>query len=135
MIKNRLLSGFTLLALSVGVLAAESSLQATADMSALMTRIIQPASDAVFYVSRFPPEDEAAWREMENQTLMLAESSNLLLVPGYAQASEQWLRDTLLMRDAAVAAWEAAKAKDLEALMDLNGALYESCESCHSATR
>lgn len=132
---NRLISVLALLALSLGVLAAESSMQATAGMSELMTRIIQPTSDAVFYVSRFPPEDDSAWREMENQTLMLAESANLLLMPGYSQASEQWLRDTLLMRDAAVAAWEAAQARDLEALMDLNGALYESCESCHSATR
>lgn len=132
---NKLMSALTLLALSVGVLAAESSMQATASMSELMTRIIQPTSDAVFYVSRFPPEDEAAWRELENMTLMLAESANLLLMPGYTQATEQWLRDTLLMRDAAVAAWEAAQDRDLDALMDLNGALYESCESCHNATR
>ncbi|HDZ07598.1 hypothetical protein [Pseudohongiella sp.] len=131
----KLMSSVILLALSVGVLAAESSLQATASMSELMTRIIQPTSDAVFYVSRFPPEDDAAWLEMENKTLMLAESANLLLVPGYAQDSDQWLRDTLLMRNAAVAAWGAAKARDMDALMDLNGALYESCESCHNATR
>ncbi|MBC52559.1 MAG: hypothetical protein CMQ34_01855 [Gammaproteobacteria bacterium] len=132
---NKLMSASALLALSVGVLAADSPMQATADMSELMTRIIQPASDAVFYVSRTPPGDDAAWREMENMTLMLAESANLLLIPGYTQASEQWLRDTLLMRDAAVAAWEAAQARDLEVLMDLNGALYDSCESCHIATR
>lgn len=133
--RNKLMSIVALVTVSAGVLAAESSQQATASMSELMTRIIQPASDAVFYVSRFPPEDEAAWRDMENSTLMLAESANLLLVPGYVQASEQWLRDTLLMRDAAVAAWEAAQARDIDALMDLNGALYESCESCHNATR
>jgi len=132
---NRLIAGSALLALSLGVLAAESSMQATAGMSELMTRIIQPTSDAVFYVSRFPPDDDSAWRELENMTLMLAESSNLLLMPGYSQTSEQWLRDTLLMRDAAVAAWEAAQARNLEALMDLNGVLYESCESCHNATR
>ena len=132
---NKLISAAALLVLSVGVLAAESAMQATASMSELMTRVIQPTSDAVFYVSRFPPEDDAAWRQMENMTLMLAESANLLLMPGYTQGSEQWLRDTLLMRDAAVAAWKAAQARDLDALMDLNGALYESCESCHNATR
>lgn len=132
---KKLLSMVALVAVSASVLAAESSMQATAAMSELMTRIIQPTSDAVFYVSRFPPEDDAAWREMENSTLMLAESANLLLVPGYVQASEQWLRDTMLMRDAAVAAWEAAQARDIDALMDLNGALYESCESCHNAAR
>lgn len=133
--RNKLISMVALVAVSAGVFAAESPLQATANMSELMTRIIQPTSDAVFYVSRFPPEDDAAWREMEDRTLMLAESANLLLIPGYVQDSDQWLQDTLLMRDAAVAAWEAARSRDIDALMDLNGALYESCESCHNATR
>jgi cytochrome c556 len=46
-----------------------------------------------------------------------------------------WLRDSLLMRNAAVAAYKAAQTKDLAALEGLNNALYESCESCHMATR
>lgn len=121
---------------SVGLMSAEeSSPQATASMSELMTRIVQPTSDAVFYVSRFPPEDDTAWRELENKALMLAESANLLLIPGYAQAQQQWVRDALMMRDASVRAVKAAQAKDLDALMDLNNDLYESCESCHTATR
>jgi len=109
--------------------------QATTTMSEMMTRIVQPSSDAVFYVSRTPPQTDADWRQLENQTLMLAESANLLLMPGYVQAQEQWLRDSLLMRNAAVAAYKAAQSKDLAALEELNNALYESCESCHMATR
>lgn len=120
---------------STGVLAADEEPQALADMSELMTRIIQPTSDAVFYISRFPPEDEAAWRELENKTLMLAESANLLLIPGYKRSTEQWLQDTLLMRDASVRAWQAAKDQDMDALIELNNDLYTSCENCHTATR
>ncbi|ALO45420.1 hypothetical protein [Pseudohongiella spirulinae] len=120
---------------STSLLAADDEPQAIADMSALMTRIIQPTSDAVFYVSRFPPEDDAAWRELENKTLMLAEAANLLLIPGYKRLTEQWLQDTVLMRDASVRAWQAAKNQDLDALMELNNDLYTSCENCHTATR
>lgn len=109
--------------------------QATTTMSEMMTRIVQPSSDAVFYVSRTPPKTDADWRQLENQTLMLAESANLLLMPGYVQAQEQWLRDSLLMRNAAVAAYKAAQTKDLAALEELNNALYESCENCHMGTR
>lgn len=109
--------------------------RATTTMSELMTRIIQPASDAVFYVSRVPPEDDAAWRELENKAIVLAESANLLMIPGYRRDTEQWLRDSLLMRDASVRAVAAAKARDLDTLMDLNNDLYESCESCHNAAR
>lgn len=118
------------------VSAADSaSPQATTNLSEMMTRIVQPSSDAVFYVSRTPPQTDEDWRRLENQTLMLAESANLLLMPGYVQAQEQWLRDSLLMRNAAVAAYKAAQTKDLAALEGLNTALYESCENCHMATR
>lgn len=119
------------------VSAAESEVtpQATASMSELMTRVIQPTSDAVFYVGRTPPETDEDWRRLENQTLTLAESANLLLIPGYIRDQQQWLTDSLLMRNAAVAAYEAAKNKDMATLEELNNALYESCESCHDATR
>jgi hypothetical protein len=118
------------------VMAADSAtLQATTSMSELMTRVVQPTSDAVFYISRTPPESGEDWRRLENQTLMLAESANLLLIPCYVRQQQQWVTDSLLMRDAAVAAYEAAKRKDLFALEELNSALYESCESCHNAAR
>lgn len=109
--------------------------QALASMNEMMTRIVQPTSDAVFYVSRTPPESDEDWRRLENQTLMLAESANLLLIPGYLREQQQWIRDSLMMRDAATAAYTAARNKDLMALEELNGALYESCESCHNAAR
>lgn len=123
--------------IAAGVVSAADvpSPQATATMSEIMTRIVQPSSDAVFYVSRTPPQTDEDWRRLENQTLVLAESANLLLMPGYVQAQEQWLRDSLLMRNAAVAAYQAAQTKDLAALEELNNALYESCENCHMATR
>lgn len=120
------------------VSAADSdsaSPQATTNLSEMMTRIVQPSSDAVFYVARTPPQTDEDWRRLESQTLMLAESANLLLMPGYVQALEQWVRDSLLMRNAAVAAYKAAQTKDLAALVELNNALYESCENCHMATR
>lgn len=120
---------------STSLLAADETPQAVADMSELMTRIVQPTSDAVFYISRFPPEDDAAWRELENKTLMLAESANLLLISGYKRPTEQWLRDTLLMRDASIRAWQAAKRQDMDALIELNNDLYTACENCHTATR
>jgi hypothetical protein len=121
--------------LTVVMLVKAAQPQATTTISELMTRIIQPNSDAVFYVSRFPPENDAAWRELENKTLLLAESANLLLIPGYSRDSEQWLRDAILMRDASVRAVAAARARDMETLVELNNDLYESCESCHEATR
>jgi hypothetical protein len=39
------------------------------------------------------------------------------------------------MRDAGAAAFKAAKAKNVDALVDLNDALYQSCVTCHQHYR
>jgi hypothetical protein len=120
---------------TVLVSANDEQPRATASMHELMTAIIQPTSDAVFYISRTPPQDDADWLALERQTLMLAESANLLLIPGYRVGTEQWIRDSLLMRDASVRAYQAAKSRDMDTLIDLNNDLYMSCENCHDAIR
>ncbi len=124
------------LVLSVSLLAAGNDKpRAVGSMQELMTGIIQPTSDAVFYVSRTPPQSDADWLDMERQTLMLAESANLLLIPGYREDGERWLTDVEKMRVAAEAALKAAKDRDMDTLIDLNNDLYMSCESCHEAIR
>lgn len=132
---RRLILASLAASLSVGVFAADSAPRATTSMLDMMNRIILPASNAVFYAASEVPADDEGWRVLENHALVLAESANLLLIDGYRQDSEQWLRDTLLMRDASVRAFEAAKERDEDALIELNNDLYESCESCHNATR
>lgn len=135
MLGKKFLAASLFAVISVGVTAADSEPRATTTMLEMMNRIILPASNAVFYAASELPDTDEGWRELENHALVLAESANLLLIEGYRQESEQWLTDTLLMRDASVRAFEAAQARDEDALIDLNNDLYESCESCHNATR
>jgi hypothetical protein len=101
----------------------------------LMLKIIQPGSDAVFYISRNPPQSDADWEQLEATVLMLAESANLLMLPGYARDQLQWINESKLLRDASAAAYNAARTKNLSALEELNNDLYSSCESCHEAYR
>ena len=54
---------------------------------------------------------------------MVAESANLLMMPGRHARRKAVGRDAKLMREAGTAAYKAAKAKDLKALDDLNDAL------------
>ena len=100
-------------------------------MSELMVQIIYPTSDAVFYITSRTPTTDAEWGELQAKTLTLAESANLLLMPGRARDQDQWVKDTRLMLDAGTAAFKAAKAKDAAALEALSDQLYESCVTCH----
>jgi len=124
------------LCLSVPPLVAQdvappSELKVVGTMSELMIRIIYPASDAVFYITTRTPETDVQWGELQGQTLMLAETGNLLMMPGRTRDQDRWMADAKLMRDAGAAAFKAAKAKDVQALEALNDQLYQSCTTCH----
>ena len=100
-------------------------------MSELMVKIIYPTSDALFYVESRTPTTEAEWTALEGQALMLAESANLLMMPGRARDQKQWMADARLMLDAGAAAVKAVKSKNVEQISALSDQLLESCTSCH----
>ena len=104
-------------------------------MSELMVDIIYPSSDAVFYISSRTPTTSEEWAVLQGQTLMLAESANLLMMPDRARDLDQWMRDARLMLDAGEAAYRAAKDRDVPALEALSDQMYESCVTCHQHYR
>jgi hypothetical protein len=109
--------------------------QRVGTMSELMVHLIYPTSDAVFYISSRTPKTNEEWTELQAKTLMLAESANLLMMPGHARDQDRWMKDARLMLDAGRAAFNAAKAKDVAALEALSDQLYESCVVCHKDYR
>ncbi len=104
-------------------------------MSELMVHVIRPASDAVFYITSRTPTTDAEWGVLQAQTLMLAESGHLLLLPSRAHGRTQWISDSQLMLEAGRKAFAAAKAKDVAALEGLNDEMYQSCVVCHEHFR
>src|SRR5262245_20340445 len=96
-------------------------------MSDLMVKIIYPASDALFYIESRTPKTDAEWTVVEGQALMVAESANLLMLPGRARDQKQWMIDAKLMLDAGAEAYAAARKKDVAAIAALSERLMESC--------
>lgn len=131
---------FVLFLLAAAAMAQAPSSQPTAPkpvstMSQLMVKVIYPYSDAVFYVERDVPKNEGEWMALESKTLTLAEIGNLLMSPSRAYNQDQWMKDAQLLVDVGNAAYKAAQARNLQALIDLNADLYESCQSCHEHYR
>ena len=104
-------------------------------MSDLMVKIIYPTSDALFYIESRTPKTDAEWNVLEGQALTLAESANLLMMPGRARDKTQWMADAKLMLDAGALAVKAAKTKNVEAVSALSDQLLESCTTCHKHYR
>src|SRR5256885_10147757 len=121
------------LVLFAASLSAQS--QPVGTMSDLMVKIIYPASDAIFYIATRTPTNEAEWGELQGKALAVAESANLLMMPGRARDQDRWMADAKLMLEAGRAAYRAARAKDVAGLEAVNDQLYTSCTSCHQHYR
>jgi hypothetical protein len=83
------------------------------------------------------------WQAVENSALALAESADLLLIPGRACSNGEvvnvedadWIRFVEDYRAKSVAAYEAALTKSLDAMVDASGYLSEACLACHRVYR
>ncbi|MGD1095961.1 MAG: hypothetical protein ABSB35_28710 [Bryobacteraceae bacterium] len=116
-------------------MAQAPSFQPVGSMSQLMINIIYPTSDAIFYVDRAAPKTEVEWIALQNQALMLAESGNLLMMPGRARDQDKWIKESKMLVDAGTAAFKAARAKDLDGVRAVNDALNTACVQCHQDYR
>jgi hypothetical protein len=119
----------------LAVAQAPSSFKPIGNVSQLMIDIIYPTSDAIFYVERTPPSNDREWNTLRGTALTLAESGNLLMMDWRARDQGDWIKDSQLMVDAGAAAYKAAKAKDLNAIVALNEQLMNSCIKCHAQYR
>jgi hypothetical protein len=108
-------------------------------LNVLMEATVTPASYAIFDAAVYTngvlesaPRTDEEWEQVEHGALTLAESANLLLLPGRAMAGEDWTRWTHALSDAAMAAARAAESKDIDAIMDAGGRVYDTCQGCHA---
>ena len=130
-----------------------------ANMAQLMRGIIYPASNVLFAaqddLSKQPtPPDPATspnpltstyggWTAVENAGLAIAEASRLIAVPGRMCSSghpapvarADWIKFTADLRKAGLAAYQAAKKKDKDAIVDVSGTVSDACQACHDVYR
>ncbi len=120
---------------ALAVSQTPSSFQPVGNMSQLMVDVIYPTSDAIFYVERNPPKNDQDWGVLRTNALTLAESGNLLMMGTRARDQGDWIKDSKLLVDAGAAAFKAARAKDLNAVVAVNDQLYAACVTCHAQYR
>jgi hypothetical protein len=145
----------------VGAPAAQSY----ANLAQMMQAIPFPASNIIYDSSAEDPDEAlkraveeaekggppvgrydtiyGGWTEVENAALALAETANLLLVPGRMCRNgkpaptdqEDFQRFTQLLADAGMASYEAALTKDLDEMLIVGDTVTEACAACHEVYR
>jgi hypothetical protein len=133
-----------------------------ADLNQLMRGVLYPAANVVFSAQadnpgeiKFVPGHDpnmstdpltssfGGWQAVENAALGLAESATLLTIPGRKCSNgvlapvkdPAWAAFVQEVRDASMKAYQGAKAKDQDKMIETADALSTSCSGCHRKFR
>jgi len=98
----------------------------------IMLGIVKPSSDVVFKFQFDPPKTEEEWATLQNNALNLAETGNLLLLPGRAKDKGEWAKHAAALVETGSQAFKAARAKDSKALEEIGNRIDDTCEACHA---
>jgi hypothetical protein len=83
------------------------------------------------------------WTAVESAGLALAESANLLLIPGRVCSNGKpapvgnadWVKFVAGLREAGLEAAKAARAKNQDAMLDVSDKMTSACAACHDVYR
>ena len=136
-----------------------SQMRTDVDLLHVMRGILFPSSNVVFAAQEDmntwkPAADPSTspnpltstyggWAAVENASLALVESANLLLIPGRQCSNGKfapvqradWIKFVQGLRDAGNAAYKAAQAKNQDAIVEATGTLADACSNCHAVYR
>ena len=111
--------------------AAKPPFRLIATVQQLMLAVLEPTSNTVFRVEVEAPKDTRGWNTVTNAALALAEAGNLLMLPGRARDSQDWIKHAQSLVDASVAAMKAAEARDADKVVAIGYDINDVCRNCH----
>jgi len=122
--------------------AEELPFRPVANVSQLMSAMIDPAADVVWdavgtiitedMVEHWEPETDEEWAAVLRGAVTLTESANLLMIGDRARDQDTWMRMSQAMVAAGQRAVEAAENQDVEAIYAVGEAVYNACDQCHN---
>lgn len=120
---------------------AETPYQAVTDIHHTMVLILDPATDVIWDSAgsiitaegeqELAPTTDEGWLVVEQAAAVVAETGNLLMMPGRA-AGDDWLKYSADLVEAGKLALQAARDQDSDALFDAGGRMYQVCLACHN---
>jgi hypothetical protein len=141
---------------------AAATMQVQSNLNQLMRGVLYPAANVVFFAQSDDPaavkrpagldpslatdplvSTFGGWLAVENAALALADSANLLLIPGRQCAngepapinSPDWTRFVQDLRDAGGKAYKAAQTRDQDKMIEASDTLSAACAGCHRKWR
>ncbi len=111
------------------------------DMKQTMLWVLDPATDVIWDSAGsiitvegeqdLTPTTVEQWQHVVNSAAIVAETGNLLAMPGRARGDD-WLEYSKGLTEAGTLALEAAQNQDGAALFEAGGQIYLVCKACHN---
>jgi hypothetical protein len=125
---------------AAAVVTAQTTPVAT--VKQIMNAVTAPAATVVYDsvativdakgIHEFEPRTDEEWAKLATSAAALAESGNLLILPGRSVDEGDWNRIARELTATATKAVKAADAKDKQAILAAGGEINETCDNCHA---
>ncbi len=123
--------------------AAQREYDLTLNMQELMLHVLEPAADGLWSTAGWVedrdgyrelyPTTEEGWEHVVGSAAMVAESGNLLMLPGRALDNDAWMIYADGLTQAGFRAMAAAVTRNKEDLFQAGADIYSVCSACHQA--
>ena len=106
-------------------------------VNAIMVGLVDHAAHNLWNVETRAPKSDEDWETVAEHAIQVVAAGPAITSGGTGATdnvwadSASWRTYAQQMSDAGVAAFDAARGRNLEALVKANGELVQSCESCH----
>jgi cytochrome c556 len=107
-----------------------------------MVWVLEPAADVLWdnagYVitadgeQDLQPTTQDGWDRVRDAATVVAETGNLLMMPGYAEKQADWQEYARGLTAAGLQARQAALNQDADALFQAGANVYSVCRACHN---
>lgn len=115
----------------------QQGFQSPVSINEIMVLLIDHNSHAIWDVASDAPDNSDDWHLLEHSALALAASGNLTNMGGTGPNDDAWVAEaewqaySQAMANAGMAALEAVRARNVEALLSAGDDLLNSCLGCH----
>ncbi len=111
-----------------------NEVQPTAEIYWSAVGAISELIDGVSVFREFEPETDEEWQAVADSAVKLRELGAVLASPEYSEGrGDAWLDFAQGLQDVSRQAEQAAIDKDVEAVFEVGGTLYNVCSACHQA--
>lgn len=113
------------------IIAVDDTTPVEDSMHEFMEYVFQPTYLRLKASIAAGPADNKSWKAVKSDSLILAESCNLLFNRKPEEHGDDWVKHAIAAKSGGAELYEAAKSKDLESAKTAWITMLNNCNACH----